>query len=156
MMNVYVIRGFGARGSELGKSEARVPSLKPLYLLDLPGYGYSRASHTDRRTFRLLITHVLKRPLLAGVLWLLDIRHEPSADDRAMHDVLAEGGVRVLAALTKSDKLSRTDGRRREGELRDSLSLDDDQMIATSARAGEGIEDLRKAIGELAGKAHTA
>ena len=156
MMNVYVIPGFGTRGSELGKSEARVPSPKPLYLLDLPGYGYSRASHTDRRTFRLLISHVLKRPLLAGVLWLLDIRHEPSADDRAMHGVFAEGGIRVLAALTKTDKLSRTDERRREGELRDALSLDDDQMIATSARANEGIEDLRQAIGELVGKTHTA
>ena len=38
------------------------------YFLDLPGYGYAKASHTDRRAFRLLITHVLGRARLAGVL----------------------------------------------------------------------------------------
>jgi len=54
------------------------------YLLDLPGYGYSRASRTDRAVFRGLITHTLERPRLAGVLWLLDIRRDPSDDDRAM------------------------------------------------------------------------
>ena len=57
------------------------------YLLDLPGYGYSRASHTDRRAFRLLVTHTLARPQLAGVLWLLDIRRDPSPEDRAIHEL---------------------------------------------------------------------
>src|SRR5690242_9464863 len=86
------------------------------YLLDLPGYGYARASQTDRRAFRLLITHALERPALAGVVWLLDIRREPSDDDRAMQDLFAAGQTAVLAALTKSDTVARAERGRREGE----------------------------------------
>jgi GTP-binding protein len=119
------------------------------YLLDLPGYGYARASQTDRRAFRLLITHALERPALAGVVWLLDIRREPSDDDRAMQDLFAAGQTAVLAALTKSDTVARAERGRREGELRRALGLDDDQVIVTSARKNEGIEELRAAIGGL-------
>jgi GTP-binding protein len=83
------------------------------------------------------------------VVWLLDIRHEPSADDRAMQDMLAEGGTHVLAALTKADKLSRAQQRTREHDLRATLAVPDDQMIVTSAKTGEGIVELREAIGGL-------
>ncbi len=119
------------------------------YFLDLPGYGYAKASHTDRRAFRLLITHVLVRPRLAGVLWLLDIRRELSDDDRAMQQLFAERETPVLAALTKSDTLARAARARREGELRSALELEEDQMIVTSARNRDGIADLREAIAGL-------
>ena len=122
---------------------------RAFFFLDLPGYGYSRASQTDRRAFRLLITHALERSALAGVLWLLDIRREPSADDRAMQELFAGRGTRVLAVFTKSDTLARAGRGRRERELRRTLELDADQVIATSARRNEGIGELREAIGEL-------
>src|SRR6266853_550648 len=66
-----------------------------LYLLDLPGYGYARASHGERSAFRGLLTHALRRERLGGVVWLLDLRRTLSADDRAMQDALAERGTRV-------------------------------------------------------------
>jgi len=119
------------------------------YLLDLPGYGYSRASRVDRAAFRGLITHTLDRARLAGVLWLLDIRREPSDDDRAMQELFAERETPVLAALTKSDAVARAARTRRERELRSALDLVDDQVIVTSARQNEGIEDLREAIAGL-------
>ena len=122
------------------------------YLLDLPGYGYSRASRADRAAFRGLITHVLNRPLLAGVLWLLDIRRDPSDDDRAMQELFAARETPVLAALTKSDTLARTARARREGELRSALELENDQVIVTSARNREGILELREAIAGLVGR----
>jgi len=128
-----------------------LPAPRSLYVLDLPGYGYSRASQPDRRAFRLLITHAMARPRLAGVLWLLDMRREPSTDDRAMQELFAERETRVLAALTKSDKLSRTERPRRESELRETLGLDADQVIVTSAREGTGIDELRESIGRLVG-----
>lgn len=156
MMNVYLLgAGGGERYPPMHLKEP-LPAPRSLYLLDLPGYGYSRASQTDRRAFRLLIIHALARSRLVGALWLLDLRREPSTDDRAMHELFAERDTRVLAALTKSDKLSRTERQARERALRESLRLDDDQVIATSAREGEGIEDLREAIGELVRRAHTA
>ena len=120
-------------------------------MLDLPGYGYARASQTDRRGFRLLITHALARPHLAGVLWLLDIRREPSDEDRAMQLLFAGRATRVLAALTKADKLGRTARQGRERELRDTLALDQDQVIVTSAWEQGGIGDLREAIASLVG-----
>ncbi|OLC72761.1 MAG: hypothetical protein AUH78_15425 [Gemmatimonadetes bacterium 13_1_40CM_4_69_8] len=86
---------------------------------------------------------------MAGVVWLLDVRHEPSAGDRTMQDLLAAAGTRVLATVTKSDKLRRTPRLRREQELRETLGLDADQIIVTSARTGEGIEELREAIAGL-------
>ena len=119
------------------------------YFLDLPGYGYARAGKAQRTAFRALVKYALQRERLRGVVWLLDIRHPPSSDDRAMQDVLAEGETHVLAALTKSDKLSAAQRRRRERERRDELELPEDQVVVTSAKTGEGIVDLKEAIAGL-------
>lgn len=119
------------------------------YFLDLPGYGYARAGKAQRGAFRGLLTHALRREHLAGVVWLLDIRHPPSVDDRAMHDVLVEGETHVLAALTKGDKLSTAQRGARERELREELGLPEDQVIVTSAKTGDGIADLRESIAAL-------
>lgn len=126
-----------------------LPSPISLYFLDLPGYGYARAGKVQRAAFRGLVKHALRREQLRGVVWLLDIRHPPSADDRAMQEALVADETHVLAALTKGDKLTASKRRTREQELRDDLGLPEDQMIVTSAKTGEGIEDLREAIGAL-------
>jgi len=119
------------------------------YFLDLPGYGYARAGKAQRAAFRGLLAHALRREHLAGVVWLLDIRHPPSVDDRAMQDVLVEGETHVLAALTKGDKLSTAQRRARERELREELGLPEDQVIVTSAKTGDGIAELKEAIDGL-------
>jgi len=119
------------------------------YYLDLPGYGYARIGKDQRKAFRGLLKHALRRERLRGVVWLLDIRHPPSVDDRAMQDVLVEGETHVLAALTKSDKVSAAQRRGRERELREELGLPEDQMIVTSAQTGEGIVELKEAIAGL-------
>lgn len=120
------------------------------YFLDLPGYGYARASKAERTAFGHLVRHVLHRPHLAGVVWLLDARHEPSVNDREMQDLLAASGAGVLAVVTKGDKVAH--GRRveRETALRQALALDEDQVVLTSARTGLGIADLRESIAALA------
>ena len=123
------------------------------YFLDLPGYGYARAGKEQRASFRRLLRYALERERLRGVVWLLDIRHPPSVDDRAMQDTLAEGEKHVLAALTKGDKLSTAQRRDRERERRHELGLPEDQVIVTSAKTGEGIADLRDAIEALITKA---
>ena len=143
----------GAGPGPVSHRRAPLPTPRSLYFLDLPGYGYSRASKTDRTAFRRLVAHALRRERLAGVVWLLDIRHEPSAGDNTMQDLLAATGTRVLATVTKSDKLGRESRVRRERELQETLGLDADQLIVTSARTGEGIAELREAIAGLIGKA---
>jgi GTP-binding protein len=119
------------------------------YFLDLPGYGYARAGKAQRAAFRGLVKHALRRERLRGVVWLLDIRHPLSADDQAMQDALADEEMQVLAALTKGDKLSSGKRSTRERELREELGLPEDQVIVTSAKSGDGIAELREAIGEL-------
>ena len=130
-----------------------LPSPLSLYFLDLPGYGYARVGKAQRTAFRGLLKHTLRREWLRGVVWLLDIRHPPSVDDRAMQDVLVEGGTHVLAALTKGDKLTSANRGARERELRDELGLPEDQIVVTSAVTGDGIAELREAITGLISKA---
>ena len=78
----------------------RLPSM---YLLDLPGYGFARVSHAERERYRRLVKGLIeKRTTLAGVLWLLDIRHDPSPDDRAYAGILADRSLPVLVAVTGS------------------------------------------------------
>ncbi|UCD23280.1 MAG: YihA family ribosome biogenesis GTP-binding protein [Gemmatimonadota bacterium] len=117
------------------------------YLVDLPGYGYARVSKTERRGFSKLITDYLSwRSRLAGVVWLLDIRREPSREDVQMANLLADGGVPTLVAVTKADKVSR--GRRREriASIVTAVGVAEDQVIVTSAHTKEGTEDLRESV----------
>ena len=133
--------------------EIPFPAPRLLYFLDLPGYGYARSSKAERGAFAGLVRHVLHRPRLAGLVWLLDMRHEPSVGDRGMQDLLAAAETRVLAALTKSDKVPTRQRPVREAALRQVLALDDDQVVVTSTRTGLGIPELREAIAALATKA---
>ncbi len=147
-LNVFLIE-IGRRE----KGDVHLPPPISLYFLDLPGYGYARIGKTERTAFRGLLKHALRRERLRGVVWLLDIRHPPSVDDRAMQEVMVDAEINVLAALTKSDKLSRGQRQTRERELVAELELPEDQLIVTSAKTGEGIVDLREAIAGLVGAA---
>jgi GTP-binding protein len=151
-LNALVGRRIAKTSGTPGKTRALnvflIPDA-PCYFLDLPGYGYARIGKEQRAAFRGLLKHTLRRERLRGVVWLLDIRHSPSVDDRAMQDVLVEGETHVLAALTKGDKLTPAKRRARETELRGDLELPEDQIVVTSAVTGEGIVDLREAIAGL-------
>ncbi len=148
-LTVFELRGVWDVGSGTGPSHTPRPTPHAFYFLDLPGYGYARASRGRRTGFRRLVAHTLDRERLAGAVWLLDLRHDPSVDDRTMQDALAAAETRILAALTKSDKLPRGQRLRRADAVRELLGLDADQVIVTSARTGEGVTELREAIGEL-------
>lgn len=125
-----------------------------LYLVDLPGYGYARISHGERRRLeRLIDDYLTQRGTLVGVVWLLDVRRDPSALDLAMADRLAGGSVPVLLTVTKSDKLGRGRRLERVRAIRSTLRVPDDQTVVTSARTGEGIRELRDAIMALAREA---
>ena len=89
------------------------------YLLDLPGYGWARASKSDRAAFRKLVDGVVgKRASLRGVVWLLDIRHPPSPDDLDMQSLLAENERATLVVLTKADKLAQGERNRAAAKAR--------------------------------------
>lgn len=119
-------------------------------LVDLPGYGYAKISKEKQAEWRPLIEAYLKRTTqLRGIVLLLDIRRDPSDDDRAMLDFLADVEVPTIVALTKTDKLSKTAARERAAEIARALALDADQVIQFSAQTGEGRVELLDAIIEL-------
>jgi GTP-binding protein len=129
--------------------------LPGFYLVDLPGYGYAKASKSMRAGYRDLIREYLRSPRsLAGVVWLLDIRRDPSGDDRQMQQLLVQSGRPVLAVFTKADKLTRSALRARSHQLAGSLGIADDQIEVTSSRSGLGIPELGTTILTAAG-AHT-
>jgi GTP-binding protein len=125
------------------------------YLVDLPGYGFAQVSRSERASFQeLLGGYVDTRERLAGVIWLLDIRRDPSEEDLEMGERFAGRGVPLLVAITKADKLTRTNQQARVREIVRAAGIDADQAILTSAQTGEGIDDLRDSIAALvAGRA---
>jgi len=119
-------------------------------LVDLPGYGYARVSKQQKSEWKPLMESYLRRTTqLRGIVLLLDIRREPSEDDRAMLDFLAEMEVPTIVALTKLDKLSKAAARERVAELAETLGLSNEQVIPFSAHSGEGRVELLEAITDL-------
>ena len=121
-------------------------------LVDLPGYGYARIAKERRAEWRPLIEGYLSQsPTLRGLVLLLDARREPTDDDRAMLDFLAERETPVLVAITKMDKFGSDAGVERVQVIARALDLDADQVVPVSARTGLGRDELAAAVMDLVG-----
>jgi len=119
-------------------------------LVDLPGYGYAKISKDRKAAWKPLIAGYMRNsPYLRGVVQLLDVRHDPTADDRVMLDFLAELGVPTLLALTKVDKLGRAARAKRITELCEAYGVDEDQVIPFSAHENIGRDELAGALVSL-------
>jgi GTP-binding protein len=116
-------------------------------LADLPGYGYAKISKERKADWKPLIEGFLKRSSnLRGIVQLLDVRREPSDDDKQMLDLLAELEVPTLICVTKTDKLSKGAVAARVREIASGLALDPEQVIPFSAVSGEGRDELAEAV----------
>ena len=117
------------------------------HLVDLPGYGFARAPDSVRDAWKKLIEHFLSgNELLEGLVLLLDARRGVQAADRQLLEYLGANDIPVLVALTKIDKLNRSGQARAVSEVRRELGLPSDQVLATSARTGQGVETLQKSL----------
>ena len=124
---------------------------RSFFLVDLPGSGYAKAPKAVRDSWRVLVrSYLAGSKQLRGVVYLVDARHAPTAGDREFVEYLAETGVPTLIALTKVDKLKARD--REKGVVRgvtEQLGVAEDQVVASSARTGEGSEELLDTIAAL-------
>jgi GTP-binding protein len=119
-------------------------------LVDFPGYGYAKISKERKADWKPLIESYIKlTPQLRGIVLLLDIRREPSDDDRAMLDFLSEVEIPTIVAVTKSDKLTRAAVDAKVSALARGLGLAEDQVIPFSARTGAGRDELAEAMMSL-------
>jgi GTP-binding protein len=124
-----------------------------LVLVDMPGYGYAAAAKSKVAAWTTLIHDYLSgRATLARVYILIDARHGLKAVDEAILDTLGRAAVSYEIVLTKSDQISpallteRSDAIRAAMAKRPAAFPD---LIATSARSGAGIGELRAAIARL-------
>ena len=110
------------------------------YFVDLPGYGYARASKAERQRWGRLVEDYFKhRRGLKGLILLLDCRREPNDDDLMMLDWLVVEKVPFVVALTKSDKLSKNNLIKKAREIESNYNLD---VIPFSAQSGLGKKEL--------------
>ncbi|MDX1578823.1 MAG: ribosome biogenesis GTP-binding protein YihA/YsxC, partial [Gemmatimonadota bacterium] len=112
-------------------------------LVDLPGYGFARAPVEARERWGRLIEDYLEgSPRLLGIVLLIDARRGLTADDERMVAYLEDLGTPALFALTKVDKLNRSGRRRALERLVERAGVDEEQIVETSARTGEGVPTL--------------
>jgi len=118
-----------------------------LAVVDLPGYGFARASKADRARFTAAAErYLLERPLLRGLVLLLDVRRDPEEDERVLVELARSRGIRLILVATKVDKLGRSERAQRLHQLdRGGLG----PWLAFSAITREGREAIVAAITEL-------
>ena len=121
------------------------------HLVDLPGSGYARVPQAVRDRWRELVRWYLGGSAeLRGVVYLVDSRHPPTAGDLEFVGYLAETGTPTLIALTKVDKLK---ARVREAGIVEpaaqKLGVSEEQVVESSARTGEGADQLLAAMEAL-------
>jgi GTP-binding protein len=116
-------------------------------LVDLPGYGYAKASRSKVDTWTALIFDYLRgRPNLLRVFVLVDSRHGLKDTDRQCMDALDEAAVSYQLVLTKTDKIKPTALPYRIGDAQEELAkrpAAHPEILATSSEKKDGIDDLR-------------
>lgn len=115
-----------------------------LVMVDLPGYGYAAVSKSEKLAWGKMIEDYLKtRENLKNVVLLVDIRHEPTNDDKLMYDFIKYYRSSVIVVATKLDKITRSSVRKNLNIIRKKLELDDnDILIPYSSETHAGREEL--------------
>ena len=120
------------------------------YFVDLPGYGYAKVSKEKKIKWGDLIETYLKTSEnLKNVFVLLDIRHEPSADDLLLISFLFTLNIPFTIIATKADKLSKMQTRKAVAMLSAETKVGADNIIVTSVTQKKGREEVEKRIGQF-------
>lgn len=115
-----------------------------LFLVDLPGYGYAKVSKEEKKSWGKMIEDYLNhREPLKLVVLLVDIRHEPTEDDKLMFDWMKATGSNIVVVATKADKLTRNHANKSLALIRKSLSLSEgDILMPFSSDTRQGKDEL--------------
>lgn len=121
-----------------------------LYLVDLPGYGYARVSEKEKEQWGKMVERYLhSSKQLKAVFLLIDIRHNPSANDKVMYQWILSQGYRPVIIATKSDKLKRSQIQKHVKMVREGLGLaPGTKLIPFSSVTKQGREDIWQFIEE--------
>ena len=123
-----------------------------LYLVDLPGYGYARAAVEVKEKWGKMIERYLKNSkMLKAVFLLVDIRHEPSQNDRTMFDWVIYNGFRPVVIATKLDKINRSQVQKHVKMIRTGLEMEkEDILIPFSSQTKQGRDEIWQLMESMA------
>lgn len=115
-----------------------------LYLVDLPGYGYAKVSEKERQQWgKLIEKYLYSSKQLKAIFLLIDIRHDPSANDKMMYDWIVSKGYRPIIIATKLDKIKRSQKEKHLKAIRQGIGiLPETEIIPFSALSKQGRDEI--------------
>ena len=106
LINFYKVQG---SSTSINSDGTKTASDKQFYIVDLPGYGYSKMSHDQQVQVGNFIEEYLKESeKISLIVFLIDIRHEPTKDDKLMYDYIIKQNIPCLVIANKADKIAVT------------------------------------------------
>lgn len=119
-----------------------------MYLVDLPGYGYARVSEKEKERWGKMIERYLHGSAqLKAVFLLIDIRHDPSANDRMMYKWVVEQGYNPIIIATKLDKIKRSQVQKHVKMLKEGLDLvPGTKVLPFSSQTKQGRDEIWELI----------
>ncbi len=115
-----------------------------MYLVDLPGYGYAKVSQSEKEKWGKMIENYLhESKQLKAVFLLIDIRHEPSANDKQMYDWISYQGYDPIIIATKLDKINRSQIQKQVKLIKTKLQVKPGTLILPfSAQTKQGRDEI--------------
>ena len=115
-----------------------------MYFVDLPGYGYAKVSETEKAKWGKMIEKYLRTSkMLKTVFLLVDIRHDPSANDRQMYEWILSQGFEPVIIATKLDKIGKTQVRKQLKAIMNGLEVTaGTKIFPYSALTKQGREEI--------------
>ncbi|KPI46893.1 YihA family ribosome biogenesis GTP-binding protein [Clostridioides difficile] len=118
------------------------------YFVDLPGYGYAKIAKSEKEKWGGIMERYLEsRQELCSIFLLVDIRHEPTADDKLMYEWIKHFGYNCVIIATKADKISRGQYQKHISIIRKKLQMESsEKVIPVSSLKKTGVEELWEEI----------
>ena len=118
--------------------------------IDLPGYGFAKVSKTEKQSWgKMMQNYFATTEDLCHVFHLVDIRHEPTEEDREMNLFLRQAGIPFTVIATKSDKISRGARMKHIAPICRALAVQPWQVIPFSSEDGSGRDEILAKIEEV-------
>ena len=121
---------------------------RDFYLVDLPGYGFARASKTEQAVWGSLMEQYLSSGRVQHLFLLIDIRHAPTAEDRQMFEWVLYYGLPFTLIATKADKIAKSKRRQAANQAAKLLGAPP-AAIPYSSESGDGKEAVLERIGQI-------
>ena len=150
MINALLSRKSFARVSSVPGKTAAINFYdidKKIYFVDLPGYGFAKRSKTERRDWGKLIGDYLSLDRdIRLVVFLVDLRHDPSENDMIMYKYLMQNEYLFTVAATKADKLKKTAAAEQVKRFSKLFGIN---IIEFSSQTKQGLTELKQIIEDV-------